>query len=236
MTMVNMHESGKLKGAGRALLSAALAFAAVLSPIAAFADEEIVSTTGKLTFGGAESGFACRGFEFCRCEFDREKAKFVCAGEDAPGLWKIVFRAGPTGAEKVLDAGCCDGATCVRVAGGCRFVWKRLDLDAGDAAVDVLADVAWSELTQSFEFRISVVNRSTRYGLWATEYPRIGSVIRPGTGWAVLPGGNWGMKRLRELKVPQAPLYPSFSAPMQFAAFDSDSGYGASVAALDGDA
>ena len=232
--MANVQNTSKLRRVK--LFSAAPVFVAVLSSIAAFADEEVVSTTGKLIFGGAESGFACRGLEFSRCEFDREKEKFVCAGKDAPGLWKLVFRAGPTGAEKVLEAGRCGTATCVHAAGGCRFVWKRLDIDAGDAAVDVMADVAWSERTQGFEFRISVVNRSAKYGLWSTEYPRLGSIISPGTGWAVLPGGNWGMKRLRELKEAQAPLYPSFSAPMQLAAFDSDSGYGASVAALDGDA
>ena len=56
--MVNVQQSEKLNGVGRALLSAVPAFAAVLSPIAAFAGEEIVSTTGMLTFGGAESGFA----------------------------------------------------------------------------------------------------------------------------------------------------------------------------------
>jgi len=203
---------------------------------AAEADEVLTSTTGKLVFGGPESGFACRSLEYVRFEFDRDREKFVCAGKDAPGLWKLVFRAGPTGSEKTLDAGACGRATCEKTTGGRRFVWKRLDLDAGDAAVDVIADVAWSERTQGFEFRISVVNRSATYGLWSTEYPRLGSVVRPGTGWAVLPGGNWGMKRWRELNAAQASLYPSFSAPMQFAAFDSDSGCGACVAALDGDA
>ncbi len=116
-----------------------------------------------------------------------------------------------------------------------RFVWSGLDLDAGDGAVDVICDVSRNEEEGRFEFRIKVENRSGKYGLFDTEYPKLSSLVRPGNGAFIHPGGNWGGEKKRK---PYAfkRIYPDFHVPIQLAAYDADTGDGVMMAALDADA
>lgn len=206
-------------------------FAALAVTGAASGDEVLTSADGaRLAFGGPETGFACKSLSF-------GKSDFVHPDETAAtGLWRLTFRAGPNGEERTLDASALKGGSCRKTESGLRFVWKGLSLDPDDGTVDVACGIDRNDAEHRYEFRIQVRNRSAKYGLFATEYPRLPQVIRPGSGWAVLPGGNWGAFRVRQLDYDHKDAYPSWQATMQFAAFDADAGEGLMVAALDGDA
>jgi hypothetical protein len=155
----------------------------------------------------------------------------------ASGLWKLRFAAGTGGEMKEVDAATCSGERDVsRISDAAlRFSWTGVDIEEGDGSVDVVCDVAWNEFSEWYEFRIRVTNRSGRYGLFSTDYPRFASVVKRGHGSVILPGGNWGARRLREVSEPCTLGYPDYDAPIQFAAFEADAGNCTMIAALDPD-
>lgn len=152
------------------------------------------------------------------------------------GLWRLSFKAGPNGEERTLDAARAKLTRSVVTERGVMVFWEGLDVTAGDRAVDVIVDIACNEREGRFEFRIKVNNRSDRFGLFNTEFPRLSSAVKPGEGWAIYPNGNWGGLRVRKMAEGRRDLYPGFEMPMQLAAFDSDAGYGLMISALDYDA
>lgn len=185
---------------------------------------------GTLSFAAAEDGFGCTGLRY-------GESRFIVSGGKIPGLWTLRFAAGTDGEMKEVDAATCSGKRGVsRVSGAeLRFSWTGVDIDAGDGAVDVVCDVVWNASGERYEFRIRVTNRSGKYGLFSTDYPRFASVVEKGRGAVILPGWNWGARRLREIGEPCMLGYPDYDVPIQFAAFEADSGDGAMVAALDPD-
>ena len=180
---------------------------------------------GTLRFGGANRAFSCIGFDF-------GKYRFVDWSREPTGLWKLSFRAGPAGEEKVLDALSFRNGTAVRTDTGVKFVWKGLDLDAGDGAVDVACAVDWKSDRRHYEFRIQVRNRSAKYGLFDTEFPRLSNVIRKDEGSIIHPGGNWGGCRLR-MNWPRKSVYPDYDVPVQLMMFEPDCGGGMMLFAQD---
>ena len=161
-------------------------------------------------------------------------AILVAAGADGAneGLWKLSFKAGTNGREIVLDATTCGAPVEEKSVSGRRLVWRGLDLEPGDGAVDVVCAIAHSEARDWDEYRIAVSNRSAAYGLFETEYPRLPALLKPGEGSLVRPGGCWGGQRLRE-KVRGRFPFPDWASPFQFAIFEKDAGGGTMVAALD---
>ena len=156
---------------------------------------------------------------------------FACLTADAEnGLWRLAFRAGTAGREVVLDP---RGAVAEeQSAGGRRLVWRGLDLEKGDGAVDVVCTIERNAAFGWDEYRIAVTNRSSKYGLFETEYPRLYALATPGKGAVVRPAGCWGGQRVREKVRGRAP-FPDWSSPFQLAFFERDEGGGTLVAALD---
>lgn len=148
------------------------------------------------------------------------------------GLWKLSFRAGTAGKEVVLDSTKCGACTEEKTASGRRLAWRGLDLEQGDATVDVVCDISRNAERGWDEYRISVANRSGVFGLFETEYPRLGPFLKKGEGSLVRPGGCWGGQRLRENVRGRFP-FPDWASPFQMAIFEKDSGGGTLVAALD---
>ena len=124
-------------------------------------------------------------------------SQMAASGADT-GLWKLSFRAGANGREIVLDSAKCAAPLEERSAAGRRLVWRGLDLESGDGAVDVVCTIARDARHNWDEYRIAVSNRSTGFGLFETEYPRLPALLKPGEGSLVRPGGCWGGQRLRE--------------------------------------
>ncbi len=156
--------------------------------------------------------------------------------DDAPAgdgrLWRLSFRAGTNGKEIVLDSSKCGACAVERTASGRRLVWRGLDLEPGDAAVDVVCDVSRNAARGWDEYRISVANRSGAFGLFETEYPRLGPFLKKGEGSLVRPGGCWGGQRLRENVRGRFP-FPDWASPFQLAIFERDAGGGTFAVALD---
>jgi len=158
-------------------------------------------------------------------------SRWSCEGSQG-GLWKISFRAGTAGHEKILDADALGAGVEEPTGKGKRLVWRNLDLEPGDKAVDVVCTVEPNAEFGWDEYRISVTNRNGRYGLFEAEYPRLCKLTKPGEGSLIRPGGCWGGQRLRE-KVRGRAAFPDWASPFQLAIFERDAGGGTLVAALD---
>ena len=200
---------------------------AILAAVAASA-AELAAGGRVLTFGPAERGFGCRSLA---CG----KSGFFPGNDGVPGLWRLAFRAGSGGEEKILDASSVGGGVCEKTAAGLRFAWRGVDVEEGDGALDVLCDVCWNGEEGRYEFRMDVDNRSGRYGLFSTEFPRLGKVVVKDRGSVIRPGGNWGGVRTPKpwnMKLE----YPGWPAPLQMAIFENGEGESLMVAALDPDA
>ena len=215
----------------RLISATALALAATVLPAsfaaAAPAAPELSGGGSTLKFAPAKDGFGCASLA-------RGGSSFFCGGADAnTGLWRLVFRAGAGGKEIAVDATKATGR-CERRGSGLSFLWKRVDIEKGDGALDVRCDVDWKEESGRYEFTIKVDNRSSSYGLYSTEYPRLRQVVKAGSGSVIFPGGNWGgLRRLNSWR--QNQIYPGYPAPLQMTIFETG-GVGLLVAALDPDA
>ncbi len=193
----------------------------------ACADETLELNTshgvGKLSFAAQDKGFGVTGFSFCGTRF--------AVAEEPASLWRLVFRAGLKGEEKTLEASSFKGGQWARTEDGAKIVWKNIDLDASDAAVDVTCEVTVNAAEGRYEFRIGVCNRSAKYGLFTVDYPRFGQVITKGSGTVITPGNNWGGIRLESAwKMRRA--YPDYHAPVQLICFEQPKA-GIMLAALD---
>lgn len=182
----------------------------------------------RLAFGDAKAGFACTGLLTAD-----GTTRFFRARVDYPGLWHLKFRRGLKGEMVDLDNRTAQPGRCVRTDDGLRFAWERLDVGEEKGVVDVVCDVAWSKSEHQFEFRLKVANRSTTWGLWTTEYPCLGEAVPPGEGDALVPGGNWGGRLLKNHRGSVRNDYPAGWTPMQFMAFNRGEA-GVYVAAHDG--
>ncbi|NOY80602.1 MAG: hypothetical protein GXP31_06310 [Kiritimatiellaeota bacterium] len=202
----------------------------------------------RIVFADAKQGFDCLGIEALA---GKRSVRFVFPREDGPGLWRLELRT-PAGARLPRSAPA-DDKEIVRLtnrSGGKRtlrrepagdggaeltLTWAGIDLPGEPGAVDVTVRVKLPPGTAPSTWRIQTTVRSRRFGLWETCFPTLSGVIRPGEGDALLPGGNWGMKLVRNNRGGGSPTYPSTGSPMQFMAF-MRGGLGLYLAAHDGEA
>ena len=191
---------------------------------------DIVADETRVVFDEADKGFGVQ-----RIVHEESGVSFCAPHHDGSGLWRLVFRTGISGREVVVDSSRCRGAQVETTPVGLRFSWRGIRLERELDVVDVVCDVSRNDLEGQVEFRIDVQNRSSVFGLWETQYPRLGTVAAPGTADALLPKGNWGGHVARGCDESLSVTYPSYEMPMQFAAFHRD-GVGLYVAAHDGQA
>jgi len=121
-------------------------------------------------------------------------ARFATGGGD---LWKAAFAADGEPANRVsVAAG--DAARVERRDDGraIRLSWRDIPLHAErgvlDAEVTVLRRPDGSQ-----EWRLEFANRSKRWKLAETEFPRLGRVMRDGEGDAMVPSTDHGAKLVR---------------------------------------
>ncbi len=202
----------------------------------------------RIVLADAKQGFDCLGIEAFG---DKRSVRFVFPREDGPGLWRLDLRT-PQGARLPRSGAAADkeiveltnrsgGRRTVRrqrLAGGgeeLTLTWAGIDLPGEPGAVDVTVRVGLAPGTGPSTWRIQTKVRSRRFGLWEVHFPTFSSVNRPGAGDALLPGGNWGMRLVRNNRGGGSPTYPSAACPMQFMAFMRN-GLGLYLAAHDGEA
>jgi hypothetical protein len=174
----------------------------------------------KIAFAAAEQGFDCLGIE----NSEAEGKRFVNPHDDLAGFWRLTFK-GPANTNGVRDSVTLDNHASAQkryVEKKRReliFTWEGLDLPGEPAAVDVIAHIKLDKATGESQWRLSVKNRSKVYGLWASDYPVLLSVSKPGSGDLNAPRGNWGGSLLKRFNGTQYLNYPSHSCPVQCLAY-----------------
>ncbi|MBN2449099.1 MAG: hypothetical protein JXR77_01840 [Lentisphaeria bacterium] len=183
----------------------------------------------RLTFAGAERGFACLGIENLLVG----NTRFVRPRDGAPGLWRLQFRtpfqAPPAGEAtppfrqaELSNLSPADASAREQdLPAGRRLtlVWRGLDLPDEADAVDVTVTVLVPAGNAAAEWRIAVANRSTRCGLWEVTFPLLTTVCPPGTADVLLPRGNWGGTLVPRSRASLQVPYPSAACPVQCMAF-----------------
>ncbi len=181
---------------------------------------EVWNSALRVAFAGAEKGFDCVGIE------NRLSggAHFVKACEAGAGLWALTFKTqpDPTGNQETAVLDNRSKARRVyseRTRDTLTFHWQGLSLPGEAGAVDVKAEVRLAKHTGPSEWRLSVENRSARYGVWSTDYPLLRGVVPAGVADVLLPTGNWGGSLLRRHSGRFEGHYPSGHCPLQMMAF-----------------
>lgn len=182
---------------------------------------ELKNEAMRLVFGSPDAGFDCLGLE----NRLSEGARFVRARSGEAGLWSLTFKAPPdaSGAQEMAELTNRSPAArrfAERSRRGLAFVWEGLDLPGELGAVDVRAEVRLEAGEGASEWRISVANRSRRFGLWESGYPLLRGVARPGEADVLLPRGNWGGSLLRRHRGRYEGRYPSGACPLQLLAYN----------------
>jgi hypothetical protein len=189
---------------------------------------EVRNDALRLTFADAAGGFACTGIN----NLLGAGARFVHPRDQAPGFWRLTFRTPPAPAgtpatpavEASLDNRAAAELAATASAGPegrtLTFTWRGLDLPGEPDAVDVTATVRLAPGSGESEWRLSLVNRSTRFGLADATYPLLAGVCLPGTADVMQPRGNWGGTLVRQSRAAMHLPYPSAACPVQFMAFN----------------
>lgn len=188
----------------------------------------------RLAFDSAENGFGCLGIENRLAD----NARFVHPRPEVAGLWSLSFSTLPdaSGRRERVELDNRSPAVrraAVRSRGGLAFVWEGLDLPGEKGAVDVRAEIGLEPGDGASAWRLKVVNRSRRFGVWESAYPLLSGVAEPGTADVLLPRGNWGGSLLPRHRGRYEGRYPSAACPLQLLAFHLGEA-GLYVAAHDG--
>jgi hypothetical protein len=135
------------------------------------------------------------------------------------GIWKLTFRAGTE--ERFLEPPGLGGKIAfergVDAAGRpeLTIAWRGLTFQNLKDAVDVVVRVALASDSAQTEWRISVANRSERYGLWEVAFPWLGGWPAVGIYDLAVGRANWG-QLYRKLEECQEGAYSSGGWPMPF--------------------
>jgi len=158
------------------------------------------------------------------------------APPDAPlGVWKLVFRAGTD--EQTLTWPAWKGDVSIDVsrdADGAQvatIAWRDMWFQHEPAAVDVIVTVRLPEGSSASEWRISVANRSERYGLYEVRFPWFNGWPAPKECNVAIPYYNWG-HRYPGVADKHEGEFSSYTWSMQFVVFEAG-GRGLTIAAHD---
>ncbi|MBR4170233.1 MAG: hypothetical protein IKR48_01120 [Kiritimatiellae bacterium] len=187
--------------------------------------------TFRIAFDSEERGFNCLGMENRMLS---EPVSFGKADPEKAAFWTLRFwRDGD--ANKKLDVNnlAPGQKTVTRNAASITFKWERLSLEEDNGVLDVSATVALNATGDAAEWRLSVANRSTHWGLAETEFPVITHVVPQGVATAMLPLGNWGGRLFHQYRRGDRMLYPSSQTTSQTLAFLLGAA-GLQITALDG--
>jgi len=142
------------------------------------------------------------------------------APPDPPiGVWKLVFRAGTDEQTLVWPAWKGEVSTNVAREGDgaqvATIAWRNLWFRHEPGAVDVIVTVRLPEGTGASEWRIRVVNRSQRYGLWEVRFPWFDRWPAPKAYDLAVPWHNWG-HRYPQVADKHTGEFSSYTWSMQF--------------------
>lgn len=204
-----------------------------VNPIGAM---ELTGAGIKLSFDTAENGFGCLSIE------NRLGAPvaFGHATQGGGGFWQATFwRDGnPSSSTSVSNLSPCISRNVERIGDTLRFTWHGLTLGTETGVVDVVAAVSLSDAGNAAEWRLSMANRSGKWGLASTTFPVFRKIVRSGEATALLPDGCWGGRLLKNFEENNRPrlIYPWYGAggaPVQTLAY-MIAGAGLQITALDG--
>ena len=153
-----------------------------------------------IRLGKPEEGFAITSVESKL----GEGAKFVHSDAMTPSnFWALVFTApdGKGGFRKIsVDNHSKSAARRIEKLGDeTRFIWEGVCLPGECVgSVDVVASVALPPGMADSVWRISVENRSSKWALFETMYPRLRNVVRPGEADVLMPYENLGARLLKK--------------------------------------
>ena len=209
----------------KSMAVAAIAFAA-FAVLAVEAESErqaavIASADMRIVFAGAEEGFGIRHVE------NRivDGGVFLASDGAHDDFWTIRLKGRQAGTNAWHELSNLSPATERRMAkteNGARFIFCGLDVPGEKGVVDVTADVAFTADGAS-EWRLSVVNRSSRWALHTTLYPRLNGMVPEGEADVMLPAKTMGASLFRKyssttklprIGIPSPAAYPMASAFM----------------------
>ena len=215
------------------LATLVLATVATFAHCAAFAAPVLDGRGIRIEFDSAERGYDCLAI---KNKLGGEPVQFSDGASDAKriGLWAMKFwKDGNPSQSRWLTNHSSSKRSVKMSKGVARFFWKGLSLGDEKNAIDVEATVSLVPDGASAQWRISVVNRSKRWGLAEVEYPIIRHVVASNTATALLPSGNMGGRLVERYSEGQNLIYPHGTVPVQTLAFMQD-GAGLQFTALDG--
>ena len=198
---------------------------------------ELLNNALRVVFADGSNGFDCIGIE----NLLADRTRFVRANSETPGLWRIELREPYISSKEEQNTGVIidnhTKAVCSAEVSGTRviFTWKDLDLPGESGVIDVTAQVDMVSGNGPSEWRISINNRSKKYGLWKVDYPLLTTVCPRGEADVLVPTGNWGGTLFANYDGAFRGNYPSSRCPVQFMAFNQGAA-GLYVAAHDGEA
>ena len=172
----------------------------------------------RIAFDKPENGFGCLGIEN---RLGDEPARFGHAEPGRANLWRLtLWRDGcATNKFALNNRSPCASRTVERRPNALRFAWRGLSPDGESGTLDVFATITLASNGDAAEWRLSVTNRSSRWGLANTHFPAIDRAVRPGTASALLPFGNWGGRLMPNYSNGMRMGYPSGNVPVQTLAF-----------------
>ncbi|MBQ9367184.1 MAG: hypothetical protein IJT83_05335, partial [Victivallales bacterium] len=182
----------------------------------------------RIGFAGADKGFAIQGLQ----SKDGKGPLFCDASGELSPLWVLSFATAPNANEKVFVDSTQTIGTMELQDNSIVFRWKDVPVKES-GTVDVTATVRIT--SRRAEWTLEVVNHSSVYGLYESEYPILPPILESGTADVVLPTGNWGGKLCRKNRSSYNGNYPTTGCPLQMMAVLRN-GYGFYFAAHDGGA
>lgn len=181
----------------------------------------------RIVFAEAEEGFGIRRIE------NRlgKGAAFLSSNGSRDDFWTIRLKGRQSGTNAWHELSNRSPAVSRKVTktpdGGARFFFGGLDVPGEKGAVDVTADVAFTPDGAS-EWRLSVANRSRRWALHTTCYPRLCDIVPEGACDVLLPGKTIGGSLFRKyasnVKLPRTDLPSPSCYPMASAFWHGEAG------------
>lgn len=144
-----------------------------------------------VSFAASEQGFGIRRIE----NRLSDATSFVRGSEKGADFWALVFHARGEGGKpeeaRVDNRAPAAARRVVRKDDRLEFIWTGVDLPGEKGAFDVTARVRLVGRTAT-AWEIEVDNRSSRWGLFETQYPYLRGVVEEGAADVMLPSKGLG--------------------------------------------